>query len=206
MKIIYIGSSSPLSLIPLKALLNSKHEICAVVVNEDRNRKFNVITSNSIQSLALNNSIPFFSMSIEHSDITSQIKGIQPDIILTSCFARRLPQSILSLARKGSFNIHPSLLPKFRGPNPLFWQLRQGVNEYGITIHRMTEDFDSGNIISQQKVNLDDGLYIDDVTEIIAIQTGSLIIKTLENIENENFDEVIQNEKYSSLQFDPTSW
>ena len=203
MKIFYIGSSSTLSLIPLKALLNSKYEICAIASDNDRNSIFNVITSNSIQSLALNNSIPFFSLSNEDSYVISQIEKFQPDVILTSCYAHRLPQSILSLAKKGSYNIHPSLLPKFRGPNPLFWQLREGVNEYGITIHRMTEYFDAGNIIVQQKVNLDDGLCIDDITKTIATQAGNLVINTLRNIECDRFVEIIQDEEYSSYQSKP---
>jgi len=99
-------------------------------------------------------------MNNNYSNSTYKIEKYQPDIIIVSCYARRLPQSILSLARKGSFNVHPSLLPKYRGPNPIFWQLREGEKEYGITLHRMTNDFDACDIISQQKVNVDDVLYI----------------------------------------------
>lgn len=214
MKIIYIGSSSPLSLIPLKALIKSKYEVSAIAFDDDSNSKFNIVTSNSIQSLAFNNSIPLISLNNNYLNSTSQISELHPDVIIVSCYARRLSQSILSLAHKGSFNVHPSLLPKFRGPNPLFWQLREGIKEYGITLHRITNDFDAGDIISQQKVNIDDGLYIDDVTEVLANHAGDLIIDTLGDIESDNLVEVIQNKKYSSYQSKPeiqdytvsTSW
>ena len=214
MKIIYIGSSSPLSLIPLKFLIKSDHEVCAVAVDNDRNSDFNVITSSSIQSLAFNNSISLISLNTNCLNASSKIEEFQPDVIIVSCYARRLPQSILSLARKGSFNVHPSLLPKFRGPNPLFWQLREGVKEYGVTLHRMTNDFDAGDIISQKKVNIDDGLYIDDVTDMLASQAADLIIDTLGDIESDSLVELTQNKKHSSYQSNPekddytvsTSW
>ena len=214
MKIIYIGSSSPLSLIPLKALIKSKYEISAIAFDDASNSEFNIVTSNSIQSLAFNNSIPLISLNNNYLNSTSQIAETNPDVIIVSCYARRLPQSILSLARKGSFNVHPSLLPKFRGPNPLFWQLREGVKEYGITLHHMTNDFDAGDIISQQKVNIDDGLYIDYITDMLASQAANLIIDTLGDIESESLVELTQNKKHSSYQSNPekddyivyTSW
>lgn len=204
MKIVYIGSSSPLSLTPLKSLIKSKHEVCAIVADDARNSEFSVITSNTIQSLALSNLIPFFSLYNNHSEFISQLKKIQPDIILVSCYSRRVSQSILSLARKGSFNVHPSILPKFRGPNPLFWQLREGVKEYGITLHRMTNDFDAGDIISQQKIKLDDGLYIDDVTTILANVASDLVLNTLDDIDNSRHVETKQLEEFSSYQSKPS--
>lgn len=214
MKIIYIGSSSPLSLIPLKVLINSQYEVSAIAFDDDSNSRFNITTSNSIQSLALNNSIPLISLNNNYLNSASQIDAFQPDIILVSCYARRLPQSILSLAHKGCFNVHPSLLPKFRGPNPLFWQLREGVKEYGVTLHRITNDFDAGNIISQQKVNIDDGLYIDDISEVLANEAGDLILDTLANVGNDCLVDITQNKKHSSYQSKPkiedytvsTSW
>lgn len=204
MKIIYIGSSSPLSLTPLKSLIKSAHEVCAIAVEDVRNSEFNVITSNTIQSLALSNLIPLFSLNNNQSEFISQLRKIQPDIILVSCYSRRVPQSILSLARKGSFNVHPSLLPQFRGPNPLFWQLREGVCEFGITMHRMTDNFDAGNIISQQKIKLNDGLYNTEITNLLANVAGDLVLNTFDNINNDNLVEIKQLEELSSYQSMPS--
>ena len=160
MKIIYIGSSGPLSLIPLQALINSKYTICAIGVDEDNNSEFNIINSDSIsiQSLAFDNSIPLVKLNKDFTDMDSKISLFQPDIILVSCYARLIPQSVFSLANVGAFNLHPSLLPLFRGPTPLFWQFREGISDFGVTLHRMNSEFDTGNIISQKNVEMTDGI------------------------------------------------
>lgn len=194
MNIVFIGSVGRLSYIPLRSLIESKHNICALVIDNNSTSDFNITTSGSIQSLALNNSIPVIKL--------KEIASYKPDIILVSCYARRLSQSILSLAQKGSFNIHPSLLPEFRGPVPLFWQFRQGVHDFGVSIHRMTKDFDSGNIVSHQAVTMQDAINIKDATECLANVASDLILKLLDDVEH--LSEVSQNKEIASYQSYPT--
>jgi methionyl-tRNA formyltransferase len=204
MKIIYIGSSSSsLSLIPLQTLINSKHTVCALAVDDDPGSDFNVINSNSIQSLAFSNSIPLIKITKKQSSLISKLQSYKPDVILVSCYARRLSLSTLSIARKGSFNVHPSLLPAFRGPNPLFWQFRQGVHDFGITIHRITEEFDAGNIVAQKTVNIEDGIYKNEATTILANVASDLILNMLDDIENESVAETLQNNQSASYQSFP---
>lgn len=207
MRIIFIGSSAPLSLIPFQALIESNHHICALAFDDndhDNNSHFNIINSDSIQSLALNHSIPFIKLNKSYQYATSQIREYQPDIILVSCYARRLPQSITSLASKGCFNIHPSLLPLFRGPNPIFWQFKEGVTDFGVTLHRVTPEFDAGNIISQKYVQMDDGVNINEATKKIAEVASNLMLVTLDNIEKKQLHETAQDNKSSSYQSYPT--
>ena len=193
MNILFIGSEGHLSYIPLRALIESKHNVCAIVVENNTVSDFNVTTSGSIQTLAINNSIPLAK--------SNEIPIYEPDIILVSCYSRRVPQFILSLAKKGCFNIHPSLLPKFRGPAPLFWQFRQGVNNFGVTIHRMTEEFDTGNIVSQQAINMPDGINKNEATKMLAYVACELMLKILDNIEN--ISDIKQSNEFSSYQSYP---
>lgn len=204
MNILYIGSEGPLSLIPLQALIKSKHNVCAFAFDEQLNSDFNVINSGSTQSLALNNSIPLIKLNKNYSNVVSQIQSYQPDVILVSCYARLLPRSILSLAKKGCFNIHPSLLPYFRGPNPLFWQFRKGINDFGVTLHRMTEEFDTGAIISQKSVKLQDGINKKEATELLAIIASDLILSFFDDAQNECVTEIAQDNKIASYQSYPT--
>ena len=194
MNIVFIGSEGNLSYLPLQALIESKYTVCALVVDNDSASDFNVTTSGSIQSLALNNSIPLIN--------SNEILLYEPDVILVSCYARRLPQSILSLAKKGSFNVHPSLLPKFRGPTPLFWQFRQGVNNFGVTIHRMTEEFDTGDIVSHQAINMPDGINKNEANKTLANVACELMLKILDNIEN--ISDIKQSNELASYQSYPT--
>lgn len=214
MKIIYIGSSGSFSLIPLQALINSKHEVCAVVFDDDINSGFNVATPNTIQSLAIHNSIPLIRFNKNYTKVHSQLGSFQADVIIVSCYARKLPQSILSIATKGSFNLHPSLLPCYRGPTPLFWQFREGVSEFGITVHRMDEEFDVGNIVSQKRVMIQDAVSVNQATDFLASIASDLILQTLDDIENNCIIERPQNNLAASYQSFPkiddytvsTSW
>lgn len=75
----------------------------------------------------------------------------EPDLLITNGFGWRLPPSLLALPRLGAINIHPSLLPRYRGPHPISWALRNGDSEIGVTIHRMDADFDTGRILAQAR-------------------------------------------------------
>lgn len=206
MNILYIGSSSPLSLIPLQLLINSKYRICAIAVDEDNSSKFNIINSGSIsiQSLAFDNSIPLVKLNKKFTDMDSKILLFQPDIILVSCFPRLVPQSILSVVKIGVFNLHPSLLPLFRGPTPLFWQFREGINDFGVTLHRMNSEFDTGNIISQKKVEMHDGISKYEATKLLANMGGKLILDFLGKVTKNNIYDIAQDNDLSSYQTYPT--
>ncbi len=201
MKIIFIGSTGPLSLIPFQALVQSKHTVCAFAFDDDS--EFNIINSGSIQSFALTHSIPLIKLNKSYSNTISQIQSYQADIILVSCYVRLLPQSILSAALKASINIHPSLLPGFRGPAPLFWQFREGIKDFGVTLHRMTTEFDTGNILSQKSVNMQDGINKNEATKLLAHVASELMLDTLDDIQNKSLTETAQDNLIASYQSYP---
>lgn len=79
--------------------------------------------------------------------------GLQPDVAVVACFTRRLPAALLALPRLGFLNLHPSLLPDYRGPRPVYWQLRHGAPA-GVTVHYMDAGLDTGDIAAQRPVAL----------------------------------------------------
>jgi methionyl-tRNA formyltransferase len=85
------------------------------------------------------------------------IRAVQPDLIISASFPYRIPPEIYALARLGAVNLHPSLLPAYRGPNPLR-SIYDGVPLAGATLHWMDEDFDTGRILCQQAIELPDAL------------------------------------------------
>jgi methionyl-tRNA formyltransferase len=88
------------------------------------------------------------------------LRGLEPDLICVTGFPWRLPPELITLPRLGSINTHPALLPRYRGPDPVFWQLMNGETETGLTTHRIEPDFDTGPILAQVKVPIlpdDDG-------------------------------------------------
>jgi methionyl-tRNA formyltransferase len=95
------------------------------------------------------------------------LRELKPDLIYVTGFPWRLPPDLLALPRLGSINTHPAALPKYRGPNPVFWPLMNGDTEIGLTIHRMDPEFDTGPILAQATMPIDPDWYIEDVGEHI---------------------------------------
>lgn len=93
----------------------------------------------------------------EHPQTLAALAGLGADVAVVACFTRRIPATVLRLPRLGFLNLHPSLLPAYRGPSPLFWQLRDGATT-GVTIHYLDEQLDTGDIAAQMAVPLPDGL------------------------------------------------
>ena len=83
--------------------------------------------------------------------LIDKVRDINPDYIFSVYYRQILPKSLLSLAKFSSVNIHPSLLPKYRGPIPTAWTIENGETQFGITIHLMDEGIDTGDILVQEK-------------------------------------------------------
>jgi methionyl-tRNA formyltransferase len=78
------------------------------------------------------------------------LRGYDLDLLVCYGFSWRLPRSVLSIPRHGVVNVHCSMLPKYRGPAPVLWAIRNGDPHLGVTVHRMNEEFDAGPILAQQ--------------------------------------------------------
>lgn len=88
--------------------------------------------------------------------IAALLRAFEPDLLLCAGFPWRIPAEALAVPRLGAVNGHPSLLPRYRGPVPLAWAIRNGEREIGFTFHRMDADFDTGAILAQATFTLDD--------------------------------------------------
>jgi methionyl-tRNA formyltransferase len=95
---------------------------------------------------------------------------LEPDLIMSRGFPWKLPDELLALPRLGVLNNHPSFLPRYRGPNPVGWALRNGDAELGISVHRMDASFDTGAILAQGSIPIAD----DDDIESIGPQIPAL--------------------------------
>ena len=83
--------------------------------------------------------------------LIDRVRDINPDYIFSIYYRQILPKSLLSSAKISCINIHPSLLPQYRGPVPTAWTIENGEKEFGITIHLMDEGIDTGDILVQKK-------------------------------------------------------
>ncbi len=88
------------------------------------------------------------------SRLAGMLRTLEPDLIFTTGFSWKFPSELLALPRLGAVNAHPSLLPRYRGPNPLFWHFMNNEAQGGLTMHRMDADFDTGNILVQRAIEI----------------------------------------------------
>ena len=93
---------------------------------------------------------------LEDPVIVRTLASAEPDVLLSWFWPRRIPAAVLALPRRGSFGVHPSLLPRWRGPDPYFWAIRSGDRETGVTLHRLDPAYDTGAIVDTRRVTLGD--------------------------------------------------
>lgn len=99
--------------------------------------------------------IPFYQVSKKqlNEDLANKIDLLQPDLAIMFGFSYRIPQKIFSLPKLGFYNVHFSLLPAYKGPDPLFWQIKNGETTGGISIHKVNAAFDEGEVLMQQQIS-----------------------------------------------------
>ncbi|MFO7679537.1 MAG: formyltransferase family protein, partial [Chloroflexota bacterium] len=178
MNVLFFGMLGEFSRLVLQALLEAGFAAVGVVVPAENGgvpiRELKPVTAASAGSglafqlrpaqanivhLAWQRGIPVYEVSRLAAPETRQtLAELRPDVACVACFNKRIPAALLALPRHGFLNVHPSLLPHFRGPAPLFWTFRAGVQETGITIHFMDEGLDSGDIALQAPLTLPDGV------------------------------------------------
>lgn len=167
LRLIYFGMTGRFSVAPLKALLNAGVEVGAVITPAPPNspaaapRRLDsppaadlpLLTFNPEQNiieLARLRHVPVWSVgNLRHAPTLALLGKLQPDLIVVACFPCLFPPQLLALPRYGCLNLHPSLLPAYRGPEPLFWIARNNEPVSGVTLHFLDRGIDSGDIVSQ---------------------------------------------------------
>ncbi len=139
----------------ISALLNAGFEIDAIFTHADTSPESHAFPS--VARLAAEHGIAVYAPEdADHPLWVDRIKSMEPDFIFSFYYRKLLSDNILNCARVGAFNLHGSLLPKYRGRAPLNWVLVNGETETGVTLHRMVKRADAGDIVAQQRVAIDE--------------------------------------------------
>ncbi|MBI6908270.1 bifunctional UDP-4-amino-4-deoxy-L-arabinose formyltransferase/UDP-glucuronic acid oxidase ArnA [Pseudomonas palleroniana] len=138
----------------IEALLAAGYDIAAVFTHADDPKENNFY--GSVAQLCARNGIPVHAPEdANHPLWIERIAKLNPDFIFSFYYRNLLSEALLATAKKGAFNLHGSLLPKYRGRAPANWVLVNGETETGVTLHRMVKRADAGAILAQQKVIID---------------------------------------------------
>ena len=184
MKIIFFGT--PDFAIPsLDILFKNGHEILAVVTAPDKPRgRGQNLSPTPIKQFAAENSIKIFTPDkLKDYELEFQLKELNPDLFVIVAF-RILPRNIFTIPKYGSFNLHGSLLPKYRGAAPIQWALINGDTETGLTTFFLEDKVDTGNIILKEKVKIEDNDNFESLHDKMRIIGADLVLKTVNLIQH----------------------
>ena len=153
MRIIFMGTAE-LSCASLDSLArDGQFSVAAVVTQPDKPRGRDLkLQPSPVKMLAEKLQLPVLQPAKARDEqFISELRALNPDLIVVVAYGQLLPQSILDLPRHGCLNVHTSLLPKFRGAAPIQWAIATGESETGVTIMKMDAGLDTGPIVSQRR-------------------------------------------------------
>ncbi len=199
MKIVYMGTPD-FAVAPLEAILKAGHEVMAVVTQPDRQKgRGREVQYSPVKECALSHGIPVLQpLKIKEKDAVEELRKYPADIFVVAAFGQLLSEEILNMPRLGCINIHASLLPAYRGAAPIQWCVINGEEKTGVTIMQMAKGMDTGDILLQKEVVLDEketgGSLFDRLME-----TGAeLIVEALPKIEAGELIPVVQKEELAT--------
>lgn len=188
-RIVFFGSGYYVIPIVEKLL---KHNLLLVVTTE--------IEGKFIQYLKTNN-IPFLQSKLKSEEDIKKIVGLTPTLGILASYGAIIPKKIIDLFPLGILNIHPSLLPKYKGPSPVQFTILNGETSSGTTIIKLDDKVDHGPILAQDEIELDGKETLQTLTKKLFLLGSDMIIKVVHNIENglliEEKQQVEKNESWT---------
>jgi len=198
-RVVFIGQSGRFSIATLKAISRS-HDVVGIV--ESAPRGYNPSSQRSGIGCVLTNlrkcmqrelslsanarrvGCDYMFFSKAHVDELDRfLTNLAPDVGCIASMSQLLPERALGVPRHGFVNLHPSLLPKYRGPNPLFWQYYDMDLEGGVTVHFVDKGEDTGDIIRQESFAITLGMPIDDAWSVALEKGPEALLRVLDDID-----------------------
>lgn len=191
MRVLFAGT--PDIGVPSLEALYSNFEVCGVLTNPDRpqGRKKKLVPS-PVKEKALELGLNVIQPE-KLSDAIEEIKELNADLLVCIAFGKIFKKDFLDLFKFGGINLHPSLLPIYRGPSPISEAIKNGDKETGISIQRLALKMDSGNILYQEELVLDGTETTGTLTQDVALKGAPLIVKVVKGIAEGNIDEFEQD-------------
>lgn len=194
MKIIYMGTPD-FAVEPLRRLVEAGKNIVAVVTMPDKPAgRGHKIQFSPVKEYALSVNLPILQpVNLKDPEFIEQLRSYQADLQIVVAF-RMLPEIVWNMPPLGTFNLHASLLPQYRGAAPINWAVINGETETGITTFFLQHEIDTGNIIMQQKIDIapDDNAGI--VHDKLMYLGSDLVLQTVNQIESGNVASIPQPE------------
>lgn len=183
MKIVYFGTPEIASS-QLEAIIAAGYEVTAVVTVPDkpagRGKK---IQSSDVKETALKHGLPILQpFSLKSQDFIDELSSYQADLFIVVAF-RMLPEVVWSMPPMGTFNLHASLLPQYRGAAPINHAIINGEKETGLTTFLLDKEIDTGEIIMQEKVTIEERETAGTLHDKLMLLGNKVVVETIRMIE-----------------------
>jgi len=184
MRIVFMGTPQ-FAVKTLDAIFNSKHEVVGVVTSTDkpagRGRK---IQQSDVKKYATKNNIRLFQPEkLKNKNFIDDLKVLNADLFIVVAF-RMLPKIIWEIPKKGTVNLHASILPNYRGAAPINWAIINGEKESGVTTFFINEKIDTGDVLLIEKTKIKAGQTAGELHDNLMEIGSKLIIRTISEIES----------------------
>lgn len=186
-KIVFFGEDS-FSSVVLQSLIDAGYQILMVISPYYENN-----IHKRLELIALKNEINYFrKKNINSQDVVKKLKRANPNIIITAHFEKLLSPEIFHIPIHGCINLHPSLLPDYRGLAPQHWPIINGDTKTGVTVHFINEEADKGDIIIQEVVEIEPDMYVSDLQLKFKKVYQQIVVDAIRLIETNNVHKVLQ--------------
>jgi len=187
----------------LKKLIQDNRTPQLVITQPDRKKgRGQKLSQSPIKELALEHNLEVYQpKSVNTSSSIEKIQECKPDLIVTAAFGKILKDKILSIPKHGCINLHPSLLPKYRGPSPITWALFHEDTVTGTSIFYMTSKMDAGDIILQSRLMIQYNDNYGSLLKKLSEKGAYDLLKAISLIEQEKDSPVPQNDRYATYSY-----
>ncbi|MFC2003260.1 methionyl-tRNA formyltransferase [Chloroflexota bacterium] len=158
MRVVFMGTPE-FAIPPLEHLLLNQHEVVAVYTQPDKpGGRGRSLVSPPVKKAAVGLKLPVVQpASLKQADAVAQLADFHPDVIIVAAFGQLLPQPVLNIPHYGCINIHPSLLPKYRGASPVAAAILAGDEFTGVSVMLMDEGLDTGPVLARAQISVSAG-------------------------------------------------
>lgn len=197
MRVVFMGT--PDFAVPsLEKIAQSDHEIVGIVTRPDkprgRGQKLQPTeVKAAAQDLGLN--VPILQPdSLKDTGFQADLKALEADLFAVVAFLI-LPRDVLAIPPQGSVNVHPSLLPKYRGAAPIQWAVIRGETETGVTIFRLSPRIDAGDVLIQEHVAIGDDETAGELYERLKVMGGDLLVRAINGVSDGSLTPMPQSDE-----------
>ena len=194
LRIVFMGTPD-FAVASLKALVEANYNIVGVITAPDkpagRGRKLN---ESAVKKYALSHGLEILQpVNLKNPEFLNTLESLQADLQVVVAF-RMLPKQVWAMPKMGTFNLHASLLPNYRGAAPINWAIINGDTKTGVTTFFINEDIDTGAIIKQESTEISESMTAGELHDILMNLGSKSVVETVEMIQKGSINPIKQKE------------